>query len=149
MPELPLKIGSDDTLTINVVVGIPVRSSGELLQDTIFVSTAENEFSSLIIVDSDLVQGMEEFDSENQVDVYPNPFQSQLRFEFDLNRNENVLVNLFDLSGRLVYSSQSNLNHGSQRVKIDASRIGLKPGTYIYQLVIGESIQTGKVIYKQ
>ncbi len=148
MPELPLKIGSDDTLTINVVVGIPVRSSGELLQDTIFVSIAEDEFSSLIIVDSDLVQGLKEFDSENQVDVYPNPFQSQLWFEFDLNRNENVMVNLFDLSGRLVYSSQSNLNYASQRVKIDASRIGLKPGTYIYQVVIGEESQTGKVIFK-
>jgi len=148
MPELPLKIASDNTLTINVVVGIPVRSSGELLQDTIFVNTAENEFSSLIIVDSDLVQGLEEFDSENQVDVYPNPFQSQLWFEFDLNRSENVMVNLFDLSGRLVYSSQSNLDYGSQRIKIDASRIGLKPRTYIYKLSIGESIQTGKVIYK-
>ena len=148
MPELPFKIGSDDTLTINVVVGIPVRSSGELLQDTIFVNTAEDEFYSLIIVDSDLVQDLEEFDSKIQVDVYPNPFYSQLRFEFDLKRDEMVRVNLYDLSGRVVYSNERSVTTGKQNIIIEAGDVALKSGTYIYRLVIGESVQTGKIIYK-
>jgi len=104
MPETPLKIASDDTLTLNVMIGIPVSQPGEMLQDTIFVETVNKEFSSLIIVDSDLVEGQVEIMDKLQCAVYPNPFRSELQFEIQLEKNEDVKIDLFDLAGRKVYS---------------------------------------------
>ncbi len=148
LPLLPLKIGKDDTLTLNVWIGIPVSLLGEYLQDTIFVNTSDDEFSSLIIVDADLVSRVDENDSKFLIDVYPNPFQSQLRFDLNLIKGESVMLNLYDLSGRMVYSKQTILTNGIQSIVIDASNLGIKPGTYLYKMAMGNDTKSGKIIYK-
>lgn len=148
LPVLPLKIGEDDTLTLNVWIGIPVSLLGEYLQDTIFVNTSDDEFSSLIIVDADLVSSVEVNNSELQIDVYPNPFQSQLKFELNLKENEQVTLYMYDLSGKAIYSTQDNSATGHSSIVVDASKLGIKAGTYLYQVIIGEEMKTGKIIYK-
>jgi len=100
MPDLPVKIASDDTLSINIVIGIPVSFMGGLLQDTIFVQTADDEFSSLIMVDSLLVEDQPESKIEKQFQVYPNPFGSAVEISFSLEKSVEVNLQLFDLSGR-------------------------------------------------
>jgi agmatine deiminase len=148
MPELPVKIASNDTLTLNVMIGIPVSQPDEMLQDTIFVETENREFSSLIIVNSDLVEGQAEFENKLQCAVYPNPFRSELQFEIQLVKNTEVKIDLFDLTGRKVYFNHNQYVKGQTHLSLNAEKIGLRPGTYVYQLKVGEQMQTGKVIYK-
>lgn len=148
MPVTPTKIASDDTLILNVVVGIPVNYWGQMLQDTLNIETATEGYSSLIIVDSDLIQAQEEVIPENGLEVFPNPFHYQLRFEFDSNKDEKISLRLYDLSGRLLYSDQYSAFRGNHQMTLDADQIGLQAGTFIYQFTIGNNIQTGKVIYK-
>jgi hypothetical protein len=145
---LPVSIASDDTLTINVMIGIPVSYLGELLQDTIFIQTAEDEFSALIMVDSVLVQGKPELTAENKIKIYPNPFYSDLQIAFNLKNAAVVNFELYDLSGRKYYSSKSQFPTGKNELIIDAKKLGLKPGTYIYWLNSNARTYTGKVIYR-
>ena len=121
---------------------------GEYLQDTIFVSTSDDEFFSLIIVDADLVSSVQENNTKLQIDVYPNPFQSQLKFELNLKDNEQVTLYMYDLSGKAIYSTQDNSATGHRSIVVDASKLGIKAGTYLYQVIIGEERKTGKIIYK-
>lgn len=148
LPVLPIKIGKDDTITLNVLIGIPVNLLGEYLQDTLFVETEDDTFSSLIIVDSELVSGINDSDSQIQIEVYPNPFRSQLSFDIYSITAKEVSLSLYDLSGRLVYSKKAISSNGQQGFSINASNIVIKPGTYIYKIVTGEDNKTGKVIYK-
>lgn len=148
MPELPTKIGTNETLTLNVIVGIPVRWEGEYLKDTIFVTTAEEEFSSLILVNSELVQEVEKIITKPELVVFPNPFKSQFRFEFGLTQSEEVKLKMFDLSGKMVFSDEFNLISGVQQVEVDVSSLNIKPGTYIYKLTAREQQYTGKVLYR-
>jgi agmatine/peptidylarginine deiminase len=148
LPVLPIKIGKDDSITLNVWIGIPVNLLGEYLQDTLFVETEDDSFSSLIIVDSDLVSNIEDSDSRIQLEVYPNPFHSQLRFDYDLSQNQEVTLSLYDLSGKVIYMEQARYSIGQQSMIIDASNIGIKPGSYIYQIRFEKEAKTGKVIFK-
>lgn len=148
MPELPFKIASDDTLTLNVMIGIPVNYLGEMLQDTIFVQTANDEFSSLIIVDSDLISGQQPVNNLNQFEVYPNPFRSVIHFSFSLENKGKVRIQLFDISGKLVYSRSGYYQAGTQNLLLDARQEGLNPGTYVYKISADHDVQSGKIIYR-
>jgi hypothetical protein len=63
------------------------------------------------------------------VNVYPNPMTNNGIVEFELNDRSDVLVNIFDLNGRLLQTmNYQDMASGLQKVEIDASR--LASGTY-------------------
>jgi photosystem II stability/assembly factor-like uncharacterized protein len=63
------------------------------------------------------------------LNVYPNPMTNNGVVEFELNDRSDVLVNIFDLNGRLLQTMNfQDMASGAQTVDIDASR--LASGTY-------------------
>ena len=100
------------------------------------------------MVDGDLVQGNSETNVEKQFEVYPNPFYSKLEIAFMFDRNEEISLWLYDLSGRIVYSVQKQFLSGKGNLIIEANKSGLKPGMYFYRLKAGNQVQSGKVIYR-
>lgn len=148
MPVLPFKLGPSDTLFLNVVIGLITNAGEDFLQDTIFVTTAENEYSSLIVVDADLIQAQNEIAHRIQTKVYPNPFQSKLSIELDLKSAQKLTIKLYDLSGKLVYENKGDYKTGKQIFSIDAAPLDLHPGTYIFQIIADGKTQSGKVVYK-
>jgi hypothetical protein len=85
---------------------------------------------------------------EKQFEVFPNPFYSKLQITFALDRNEEINIQLYGLSGRMVYSEQKQFSSGKGNLIIDANKSGLKPGMYIYRLKAGNRVQSGKVVYR-
>ena len=149
MPDLPLKIGANDTLALIVIIAIPVSFTGELLQDTIFVTTTDDEFSSLIMVEEALVQSQNEIRDPFKTIIYPNPFRTNLNIEIDLRTGQDITIRLYDLSGKMVYESQEKYSLGSKQIiSIDAVSLGLHSGTYIYQVSADGQTRSGKVVYK-
>jgi len=67
--------------------------------------------------------------------VFPNPTHSVLNIEFSKTRSSNLKINLFDLSGRLIYSQQ---NVTQPTVTINVSE--LETGTYIIVLSEGSKV---------
>ena len=148
MPELPLMLGSDDTLTLNILVGIPVSTLGELLQDTIFVETNNKNYFSMILVDSDLV-GKDEILSATAVNVFPNPFTTNLNFKFESTATAAVELSIYNANGKQIRQISGRFSPGTGQLRWDGKDENgqqMSVGYYFYKIQVGETSFSGKVL---
>ncbi|MBK7981922.1 MAG: T9SS type A sorting domain-containing protein [Ignavibacteriae bacterium] len=77
---------------------------------------------------------------------YPNPFNPTTTVEFSLNKQSDISLKIYNITGELVTNliKNKNLNKGSYKITFDASN--LVSGTYIYQLQVGEKTLSNKMI---
>lgn len=81
----------------------------------------------------------------SQISIYPNPVVTSATVAFDLDRNSNVELSVYDIQGRVVKSaSRDNLQSGHQTLNIDVN--DLNKGTYIVRLVAGNKTATSKFV---
>lgn len=108
-----------------------------------FVIPAEDE---VVCFQWDLCEGCllstkdEAFTSFN---VYPNPVEDVVTFSFESSVNGNASVQLMDLSGRVVATQQQS-NNADVQMNVSS----LAPGTYVYKVVVGEAVRSGKLTVK-
>lgn len=77
--------------------------------------------------------------------IYPNPVKDNANISFNLNKKENVEINVFNLSGKLVKSiNLQSLPAGNQKTVINCS--SLDKGVYIVQLKAGNKTTSSKFI---
>lgn len=104
------------------------------------------EFGYSEIVDfntSDPV-GIEEPESQTGVTLYPNPAHNQANLLISLERETDVRVRIFSMTGQvLLEENHGTLDQGEHHFVIDAS--GWNQGLYIYQVSAGEQSFTGKL----
>ena len=71
--------------------------------------------------------------AETQIEMYPNPVQSQATLSFDVTTNDNVSYQVFDMSGRMVMNQNlGRMAEGSHQVTVNAEN--LSTGAYILRL---------------
>ena len=145
MPDLPYQIMEGDSLSLNIMCDIPVVLFGELLSDTIYIETDNSIYKGLIMIDSDLLSGIDETKSAD-VTVYPNPFKDYLNIEFFANNQTMYEFSLFDISGRLVDQYSGESATGAIVITWNVNSNTLKPGYYFYKLKVGEIMKSGKII---
>jgi len=75
---------------------------------------------------------------------FPNPFQRGTTIPFSADTGGRMLVQVFDLQGRLVTSERQMVLPGRQRFHFDAS--DLAPGRYTYTIDVDGSLGTGSMI---
>jgi hypothetical protein len=76
---------------------------------------------------------------------YPNPFNPSTKIRFDLPAQSNVVMNIYDITGREAAAVvNSDLSAGSYEVTFDASQ--LAAGVYFYRIQAGEYSDTKKMI---
>jgi hypothetical protein len=73
--------------------------------------------------------------------VYPNPFESMINISLDSDIKTEVLIELYDISGRLVLTQNKTLNMGENAVKMDTTTI--QKGVYILNI----SSQDGNTLF--
>ncbi len=76
--------------------------------------------------------------------VYPNPTSSLVNIAATLNKSQNVVLNLFDVNGKLVYtytqtSSEVNFKHAVSLESFSA-------GVYVVQLVTNDGISQQRIV---
>ncbi|TKJ41072.1 hypothetical protein CEE37_05240 [candidate division LCP-89 bacterium B3_LCP] len=77
--------------------------------------------------------------------AYPNPFNPTTNISFALPEGSKVLLNVYDVSGRLMSTLVDGYrNAGVHEVTFDAS--DLSSGVYLYSLSAGEFSATGKMV---
>ncbi|GEM_PF-2642260 len=88
--------------------------------------------------------------SENQpetpviVSAYPNPFNANTEFSFDLWADSKVCLMIYDLLGRKVETLiNERLPVGIQRINWDASEF--PSGIYLYKLQVDNNVNVGKI----
>ncbi len=84
------------------------------------------------------------------LEAYPSPFNPQTTISFELLKQADVDIHIFDLAGRLVWSTTLNTPQvGHHEVKWngqDSRGGGLASGVYIIQIDAGYAIQSTKVV---
>jgi len=76
---------------------------------------------------------------------YPNPFNPKVTFNISIPQNNIVLINIYDISGRLVEEiANTNLVTGVHRFTWDAK--GRTSGVYFVQAVYNGEVQNQKII---
>ncbi len=93
--------------------------------------------------------GVKEFAIENPIKaitLFPNPVANQATVNFELENSSTVQVNVYDLSGKLVYANTNKYPKGNAQLTYNVN--SLKNGTYIVQLVAeGKSNTTKMVVF--
>jgi len=148
MPGLPYVLAANDTLKLRIMSSIPVKSLDSWLVDTLFVQVQEDIYQEPIVFNSDIISAQIETKMPD-VGVFPNPFNSQLNFEFEVINQENVQLFIYDASGKLIYKTNKNFLPGKQKIMWDGNNLEGKQtptGSYFYQLLVGEKQKSGKVI---
>jgi len=81
---------------------------------------------------------------------YPNPFNPTTTITFDLTRQSDIELKIFDLKGRLVKSLKSgSLSAGTYQVTWDGTDMYAKPvasGIYVYRLDVGQEFFSRKML---
>ena len=76
---------------------------------------------------------------------YPNPTDSYSRIRFNLPASENVLIEVYELSGRLItVVEKANYPSGEHVIEFNTSDLG--KGLYLYRFSAGREVRTAKLI---
>ena len=76
---------------------------------------------------------------------YPNPFNPTTRIRFSLPESGNVLLKVYDITGREVATLVNHkMQAGTYETDFDASRIS--SGVYFYKMISGSFSSTKKMI---
>ncbi len=74
----------------------------------------------------------------------PNPFAQRTTLTFDVTEATEARLTVYDVLGRTVATLVDGwVEAGTHRATFDAS--GLAAGTYLYRLVVGDAVQTGRM----
>lgn len=78
----------------------------------------------------------EDINSNKVVIAYPNPFSKELNLSINMDKDETVLIAIYDMRGQNVYQYNAGvLSTGKQHIAIQPN---LRKGTYIAKVFIGE-----------
>jgi hypothetical protein len=75
--------------------------------------------------------------------VYPNPFEKDLTIRINALENQKVLIQLFSMTGQLVFSQEKQVETGTNWLKISPS---VASGTYLLQVKKGGETLVSKVV---
>lgn len=147
MPQLPYVVEVGGSLDINVLWNLPVEMLGTLQSDTMYITTTDEIYKQLLMIDSDLLSSQKD-NYENNFTVFPNPFNENIKFRFMSPGNEDVILEIFDISGKHILHYDGKSNRGLNTINLnEITDIGSKlaKGTYLYKLSTGNNVNTGKL----
>lgn len=100
--------------------------NAQVMYDGLFVTSVDNSVTSAGVV------------------VYPNPVKNLSTIEINLTETENVQLQVFDITGRVIDTKNyGTLSAGTNRIYYDVNN--LADGVYFYQLTTGAKTRTFKV----
>lgn len=149
LPDFPYSLAENDTLKLKVLCGIITNYYGGLISDTMYISTPTKTYKQLIMIDDELLSTESSIDLMD-FNVFPNPFTTSVNFSFEAKIQEVIKLRVFDISGKLIFQSQSMSIAGMNQVQWDGiSNSGLKipEGIYFYEIHIGLKTENGKLIF--
>lgn len=84
---------------------------------------------------------------ETNLNVFPNPLKDQGSLNFELAENNDVYIQIFDLTGNLIYSiSKANMSLGAHTLTFDATEFA--SGTYLVDFRAGDQHDVSKFIVR-
>ncbi|WP_081669573.1 zinc-dependent metalloprotease [Winogradskyella psychrotolerans] len=114
----------------------------------IMVEAVGNIFYNINRRDFEIQQSLsvDDFGFDNNLSIHPNPNKGEFTISFDsrVNNNDDVKVDVYDISGRLVYKNSFSNNSISFNETVNLR--GVASGVYIANISKGNTITSKKVI---
>ena len=77
--------------------------------------------------------------------AYPNPFNPETTFSFNIGSLQQTSLRIYDIQGRLIETLvQDKINPGFHTMTWDASKVAT--GVYFVKLISGDKIKTRKIM---
>jgi hypothetical protein len=93
-----------------------------------------------------LVIGIDEMNTLNSLELFPNPTEGELNLRFTLNNKEDLNFIVTDLSGKVSQQHSFKANEGSNLVMFDTN--SLSAGMYFLTIASGTSSKTMQFVVK-
>ena len=88
--------------------------------------------------------GIENLIDNESINIFPNPFNKTTEIDFNLSKQENVSLCIYNIIGEIVHkTNEGKLEAGNHKIKID--RENLISGVYFLRMSIGEKAITRKI----
>ena len=146
---LPYTLQSGDSLNLTVKIAIPINKGTEFLCDTLFVNTANASNHVMICVDPLLLSDINSGPKSDEVSVFPNPMHSTTAFKIVNEKSVPFSIEIYSLTGRLLaVPARQWLNPGTHTIAWEGTGLQgekLSPGIYIYRVLQGNKLITGKI----
>lgn len=84
--------------------------------------------------------------TDNQVVVYPNPFQKELNFKFSLQANETISLEIFNANGQLLEKIVKDATFNSGEHLLNWTPNALPNGLYVWKLTSSNASINGKIL---
>jgi glucose/arabinose dehydrogenase len=112
-------------------------------QGRIFMTSDEtNRF--VLMIYPDTKNGIIEEKDIEQTEIYPNPFQDYVTISYRVIRCSNLVLSVYDISGKLVESIDLEASHtGLNKYELDTK--DYLPGIYYYKLQSPTTVITGRM----
>ena len=94
----------------------------------------------------DLIVSVESNNISDFVNVYPNPNNGQFEVKVVSNENEEISINLYNVSGQIIYSDKLSKTAGEFTHKVDVSSIA--KGLYNVQIIRNNNVTNKTVIIR-
>ena len=144
---LPHSMDYTDTLTFTVKINMPVdHLPGEMVFDTLDITTEYSTKQVIIKVDGDLLSGSGElFASGPELMIYPNPVSNTARVAFTLGKATPVNLDVFNMEGSKVRTlAAGHFASGDHVVECITGQ--LPSGIYFIRMLTDEGISTRKMV---
>jgi len=137
--------------TVSIVENTPGTGAAEIIK-TAYLTT-QQPLKNSTVVPSNLASSATDPNKaitkpEVSVNILPNPFSDQLTYNYYLNEQMSVSIELFSISGKnlawIVKDQQQLL--GLQTGEVIASRYGLTPGVYFLRFTFDKQIVISKIV---
>jgi hypothetical protein len=152
---LPYTMASMDTLSLNVIIGIPIDNmAGYLVTDTLDIYTDSGHQKVILKVDSDLLSSLPDNKDLSSISrigpIMPNPFSSMTRISFILDNPLKASLIVYNLQGQQIrVLADGDFSSGKHEVvweRKDGSGADVKPGIYVVKLATPQGIDTRKLV---
>lgn len=144
------KVDNIERVDINVpetgVYTLTVSHKGTLQGNVGGPFDPQSQDFSLILTGNNLTLGTQDSSMANSLAIFPNPSKGEFTISFDssLNNNDNVKVDIYDISGRLVY--KNSFANDSVQFHKTINLTGVASGVYLANISKGESTTSHKII---
>lgn len=113
--------------------------------DSLVVVNKVNAPFTINVVANGATANDAQLNPSNEVNIFPNPAHNLVKVGLNLNQSENVNVQIFDLSGKMVAEvNAGELAAGSHELRVNTEE--LPTGMYMARVIAGEKASTHKIM---
>jgi hypothetical protein len=142
LTEITYRWYTDDVRYPLLVIIKYSNSKGSYVAQTAYYSHAGERNKSAISTSISSIGSIRDFS------VYPSPYHDQLTISYELEKNSNVQIDLYDMSGRLSKTilGKSKQEAGNHSISVSNDNFNLMPGIYYVRLTLDKDSYLKKIV---